>query len=213
MKREGEAIKAQAGAAAAREVIKYAETLTLVISVIQENLDIEVVSHEGTHQMAGNTGLFPRHVQVPSWAHEGLATYFESPGEMGWSGVGAVNEQRLEFYRGLEPDRVHSNIDFIVADNIFKFAASHGAALHAYGQAWALTHFLMEKHPEKMVSYYRRLGELPPDIILSGELLVSLFNEVFGTDRGTLDLEWRAHMRSLKPDLERIREESERGGG
>lgn len=186
---------------------RTARTIALMTQISQENADIKVVSHEATHQMAGNTGLFPRHVRIPSWAHEGLATWFESPREAGWSGVGAVNEERLEWYRGLEPDTQHSSIDFIVGDQIFKYAASHGALLHGYGQAWALTHFLMEKHLAKTVEYYRRLGELPPDTVVSPEVLTSLFDEVFGEDRKKLDAEWRSHMRSLKPDLQKLREE------
>ena len=186
------------------EGIRFSNTLKLLIDVIQENADIEVVSHEATHQMAGNTGLFPRHVRIPAWVHEGLATYFEAPGDATWSGIGAVNEQRLEWYRMLERDREHSNIDFIVGDQIFEFAASHGSKLHGYGQAWALTHFLLENHLKEFVSYYRILGEMPPDIIMSPELLTELFDKVFGSDRKELDQDWRAYMRSLKTDMEKL---------
>ena len=102
--------------------------------------------------MAGNTGLLPRHVRIPSWVHEGLATYFETPNGAMWSGIGAVNESRLSLYRALERDREHSNIGFIVGDQIFDYAGSLGAKLHGYGQAWALTHFLMEKHFDKFIA-------------------------------------------------------------
>src|SRR6202008_2671028 len=106
----------------AKENVQLADTLTMLIEVERENHDIEVVSHEATHQMAGNTGLLPRHVQIPSWVHEGLATYFESPREAAWSGVGAVNESRLRRYRGMERDKEHSNIQFITGDQIFDYA-------------------------------------------------------------------------------------------
>lgn len=192
------------------ETTRFANTIQTLVDIAQENSDVEVVSHEATHQMAGNTGLFPRYVRVPQWCHEGLATYFESPGEAGWSGIGAVNEQRLEWYRGLEADLEHSNVDFIVGDQIFKFAASHGARLHGYGQAWALTHFLMEKHLTKTVEFYRRLGEMPPDSFLNPDLLTALFNEVFAAERKSLDREWRGHMRDLKPDFQVIMEEAAR---
>lgn len=197
-----QAKKARTGA----EMIRFVNTLKLLIDVAQENADIEVVSHEATHQMAGNTGLFPRHVLVPSWVHEGLATYFESPGDATWSGIGAVNEQRLERYRLLERDREHSNIDFIVGDQIFDFAQTHGGKLHGYGQAWALTHFLLETHLKEFVSYYRMLGEMPPDVALSADLLTDLFDKVFGSDRKQLDQEWRSYMRSLKTDIEKLEE-------
>lgn len=188
------------------ETIRFVNTLKLLVDVAQENADIEVVSHEATHQMAGNTGLFPRQVLIPAWVHEGLATYFESPGDATWSGIGAVNEQRLAWYRLLERDREHSNIDFIVGDQIFEFALTHRSKLHGYGQAWALTHFLLENHLKEFVAYYRILGEMPPDVTMSPQMLTALFDKVFGSDRKQLDQEWRAYMRTLKTDLEKLSE-------
>ena len=193
-----------------KHIIRLARTLELLVEVGQENSDIEVVSHECTHQLAGNTGLLPRDVMIPSWVHEGLATYFEAPDEATWAGIGAVNEERIRWYRALERDKRHSNIDFIVGDQIFDYAQTIGAALHGYGQAWALTHFLMDRHFEELMTYYRRLGEMPPDVILSSEVLTDLFDEAFGDDREALDAEWRSYMGSLKTDLDRILNESRR---
>lgn len=190
-----------------KDLARMADTIELLVGISRENLDIEVVSHEATHQMAGNTGLFPREVVVPSWVHEGLATYFETPDDAAWSGIGAVNADRLERYRALENDRVHSNIDFIVGDQIFDTAASIQGTLHGYGQAWALTHFLMERHFKEFMTFYRRIGEMPPDVLISPQVLTDLFNEVFGSNRRGLDGEWRAYMRSLKTDLEIILED------
>lgn len=193
----------------AKDIVRFTNTLNLLIEAAQENADIEVVSHEATHQMAGNTGLFPRYVAVPSWVHEGLATYFESPGDATWSGIGAVNEQRLEWYRALEKDREHSSIEFIVGDQIFDYARTIGGKLHGYGQAWALTHFLMENHLKDFVGYYRMLGEMPPDVVLTRELLTELFDKTF-SDRQQLEQEWRAFMRTLKTDMEKIEEANAR---
>src|SRR5690606_516762 len=139
----------------------------------------------------------------PSWIHEGLATYFESPKNATWSGIGAVNSQRMEWYRALEKDREHSNIEFIVGDKIFKFAGSHGSILHGYGQAWALTHFLMDRHFAKLIEFYRKLSLMPRDIVLSPELVNSVFDSVFDpTDRKNLDMEWRQYMSRLKTDFQ-----------
>ena len=199
---KGEAIRLRSGNAA--NVVRLADTIAMLIDIEREDADIEVVSHETTHQMAGNTGLLPRHVRIPSWVHEGLATYFETPNGAMWGGIGAVNESRLRLYRGLENDRQHSNIGFIVGDQIFDYAGSLGARLHGYGQAWALTHFLMEKHFEKFFLFYRRLGELPPDTVLSQEIINQLFDECLQIDRAILDQQWRGYMASLKTDIELI---------
>ncbi len=188
----------------AGDAVRSAETLGLLVQVEQEKEDIEVVSHEGTHQLAANTGLLPRDVMVPSWVHEGLATYFESPEEASWAGFGTVNETRLEWYSALaKGDREHSNVDYIVGDEIFDLAASHGSVLHAYGQAWALTHFLMENHFEEFMEFYRRLGEMPPDVVLNSELLNEVFNDVFEEKkRSTMNRSWHTYMNSLETDDE-----------
>ena len=191
-------------AANAADIVRLADTLQFIVGLERENLDVEVVSHETAHQMAGNTGLLPRDVRVPSWVHEGLATYFETPEGANWGGIGAVNSSRLDLYRTLEPDKEHSNIDFIVGDQIFDYAASHSAKVHGYGQAWALTHFLMERHFEEFIAFYRRLGEMPPEVQFSQEVLTSVFNECVKKDRRGLDIEWRTYMRGLKTDMEII---------
>lgn len=187
----------------ARDTIRMAATLSLLIEIDRENSDIEVVSHECTHQMAGNTGLFPRDVMTPSWVHEGLATYFESPSEAAWSGIGAVNAERLPLYRVLaEQDPEHSHIDFIVGDKIFDLANNHLETVHGYSQAWGLTHFLMEHHFEELMTFYRRLGEMPPDVSLSSDLLEALFDDVFKTERNSLNIEYHGYMRGLKTETE-----------
>jgi hypothetical protein len=185
-----------------QDLVRDIKTIEALQQIHEENAQIEVVSHETTHQLAGNTGLFPRNVLVPAWVHEGLATYFESPGDAGWSGIGAVNERRLNWYRAYEADRAHSNINFVVGNQVFDLAQSDGARLYAYAQSWALTHFLLETRLEKTVTFYRRLGELPPDEVLSSDVLNALFDEVFQEDRASLDKAWREHMARLKPEFE-----------
>ncbi|MBI1904359.1 MAG: DUF1570 domain-containing protein [Planctomycetia bacterium] len=197
-------MKRDAAKAKDGEFVRFLRALDFLLAVDQENSDITVVSHECTHQMASNTGLLPRHVLIPAWVHEGLATYFEAPGDATWAGIGAANEERLTFYRALENDREHSNIDFIVGDKIFDHAAGIGAVLHGYAQAWALTHFLVERHPTELVKFYQRLGEFPPDTALSPEILTEVFNECFGDRRAELDSEWRIYMSNIKTDTERI---------
>jgi len=197
-----EAVRKRAPNAA--DIVRIADTLALLVDIKREDCDIEVVSHETTHQMAGNTGLLPRHVRIPTWVHEGLATYFETPDDAMWGGMGAVNESRLQLYRALENDREHSNLSFIVGDQIFDYAKTLGATLHGYGQAWALTHFLLEKHFDEFLAFYRRLGELPPDTVPSQEIINQLFDECMGIDRAALDQQWRAYMNSLKTDIEQI---------
>jgi hypothetical protein len=191
----------------AKDLVRFAETIRLLTEVARENADIEVVSHEATHQLAANTGLMPNGAPVPLWAAEGLATYFESPKEAAWSGIGSVNKERLRWYRGLADDKQHSNIDFVVSDRVFTHAATDGAIAHAYGQAWALTHFLMDRHFDKLIQYYWLIGQNTSDVHLSPEEYQEAFDQVFGDVKAGLELDWRSYMRSLKTDLEMVLEE------
>jgi hypothetical protein len=188
-----------------QEIVRSAEALTMILKIAREDADVEVVSHEATHQMAGNTGLLPRHVAIPSWIHEGLATYFEAPEDATWSGVGAVNQDRLDRYRQLAEDHEHSNIDYIVGDQIFDFAKNLGATLHGYAQAWALTHFLIEKHFDEYTTFCRRLGEMPPDTRLSPKTLQMVFNSSFDLeDTKGLTAQWKHYMKGLQTDTSKI---------
>lgn len=190
-------------------LVNFVKTLDLLMEVERESADVSVISHECTHQMAGNTGLLPRHVDIPRWVHEGLATYFEAPSDAAWAGIGAVNEERIDFYRALaEHDKLHSTVDFIVGDQIFDHAGGYiGNILHGYAQAWALTHYLVENRLPQLVDYYKMLGNLPPDVTLNPTLLIELFDRAMQSDHKTIDQEWRKHMRTLKTDVERIEED------
>ena len=195
------------------DFINYVKVLQLLMDVEQENSDITVVSHECTHQMAGNTGLFPRHVDTPRWIHEGLASYFENPSDGTWAGIGAVSGRRLKSYKDLSTrDRVHSNINFIIRDEIFDLAGSGASVDFAYGQAWALTHFMIETHLKEFVDYYKVLGDLPPDVKLNPDLLQALFKRVWEIDNKTpldivqLDGEWRQYMNKLKTEAQKVEE-------
>lgn len=192
------------------DIVHRAEAIDKIFNMWQQNQDITVVSHECVHQMAGNTGLLPRHVMVPSWVHEGLATYFECPKDASWSGIGAVNEERLEWYRALERGQKEvSSLEWIVSDQIFDLAATHAGRLHAYGQAWALTHFMLEEHPLEMLAFYDRLGKMPPDVIFSPEVLHKTFDEAVKIDRDKLTRDWRNYMDDLKTDVDLMMEEAD----
>jgi hypothetical protein len=186
----------------AKHVVRLANTIRLLTRVSRENADIEVVSHEATHHMAAVTGLLPNDSPVAVWAHEGLATYFESPSEAAWSGIGTVNDDRLDLYRVLARDPVHSGVPFVCSDRIFSHAATMEGVAHGYGQAWALTHFLMDQHFKELIEYYRIVAEIKSEKQLTPEKYEELFKQAFGSDLGRLEADWRDYMEELRTDLE-----------
>jgi hypothetical protein len=191
------------------DLVRLADTVKLLMLIRAENEDVEVVTHEATHQIAGNSGLFPRRIRIPKFAQEGMAAYFEAPEGATWAGVGAINKERIEWYRVLaEHDRVHSDIDYIISDQIYTRSGRIGSnIMHAYGQAWALTHFLIDKHFNELDQFWKNLARLPADMIVSEDDLKMCFDAAFGTDRRKLDLDWRRHMDGMKTDYDRLKEQ------
>lgn len=191
----------------AGDFIRFANTIDLLIDIARENEDISTVSHECTHQLAANCPLIPRDSVFVRWIQEGLAAYFESPKQAQWSGIGAVNSERIQFYRLMEHDHEHGSIEFLVSDRVFLQQNSSLAHMAAYGQAWAMTHFLMDKHFDKLMLYYQKVSELPKEWSTdTPDQLLAEFKTVFG-DLNALDIEWRRYMRQLKTDVERLEEE------
>lgn len=189
----------------AGEIIRLGNTLELLTDIERESEDVATVSHECIHHLAANTGLIPRESVFVRWIHEGLASYFESAELATWSGAGVVDQNRIAYYRILEPDPVRGGLEFIVSDLGFLVEAVIGDQRPAYGQAWALTHFLFNKRFDQLMEFYKQVFELPKELEEEPEekaqRLLAVFDEVFG-DRATLELEWRRYMRTLKTDLE-----------
>jgi len=193
------------GTPVSRDTAHLSNTIDLLVKVAKEEDDIEVVSHEATHQLAGNTGLMPRGKIALRWAHEGLASYFETSSDAVWNGIGAVNERRLKSYYRVSSDETMRSIELLVSDLLFDGAQNTRAEVDAYGQAWALTHYLMENKPEKLVEYYRRTSELDTsDGSIKRKELVDVFVDVFG-DLNKLEVDWHLYMRSLETDIDRLR--------
>ena len=191
------------GTAASQEMAHLANSFELLVKVAREESDIEVVSHEATHQLAGNTGVLPRGKIGARWAHEGLASYFETPAGAGWGGIGAVNQTRLADYRIVARDQGRNRLELIISDRLFYMAKDTGEAVEAYGQAWALTYFLMETRFDKLLVYYEKCSEFEDDMLPVER--VRVFTEVFG-DLRALEREFHPFMGKLKSDLDRIRD-------
>ncbi len=191
------------GTALSQDMAHLANSFELLLKVSREESDIEVVSHEATHQLAGNTGILPRGKVGARWAHEGLASYFETPAGAGWGGIGAVNQTRLADYRIISRDPNRKRLELIVSDQLFYVARDLGEAVEAYGQAWALTYFLMETRFDKLLRYYQKCSAFEDEE--TPVRRVAAFVEVFG-DLRTLEQEFQSFMGTLKSDVDRIRD-------
>lgn len=135
--------------------------------------------------------------------------HFESPKGASWAGIGSINEERLDWYRRLANNQKLAGLSFIVGDELFNYARAggqHSQLLDAYGQGWALTHFLLNRHFDQTVKYYKMLGSMPRELMLTPETLRNLFDHCFaGTSREQLQNDFHRYMNQQKTDYEKAR--------
>lgn len=119
--------------------------------------NIRVAIHEGTHQLAYQTGIHNKYIRNPLWLVEGLAMYFEAPEWGEWPGPGKVNGSRLEQFvkniRSAAPVRLER---LIHSDELFKLGG-HGAT-DAYAGAWSLFFYLTNRQHERLFDYIYNLS-------------------------------------------------------
>ncbi|MBX7165608.1 MAG: DUF1570 domain-containing protein [Pirellulales bacterium] len=159
---------------------------------------VATVIHEATHQIAFNTGLQTRYADVPLWASEGLAVYFESPdleSSSGWRTMGEVNRPRLDQFRRFLPQRAADSLRTLIQDDTR--LRDTGTAADAYAEAWALTYFLMRQRREAYQGYLRKLAAKAQLVRDAPETRVADFVEAFG-DLSTLEADFLRQMRKVK---------------
>ncbi|MEI8380810.1 MAG: DUF1570 domain-containing protein [Planctomycetota bacterium] len=147
----------------------------------EEDVDGTVI-HEGTHQVAFNTGVHSRIGQSPLWLVEGLATLFEADGirqrEAGGEAIGRVNPERFNWFREYRTRRPKKSLEaFIRNDTLFK-----KSALDAYSQAWALSFYLAESRQVEFASYLKKVAGRNPLEPYDEESRLKDFKSAFGND-------------------------------
>jgi hypothetical protein len=166
------------------EILSQPESLRTVSTIV----------HEATHQIAFNCGLHTRLSDCPRWFSEGIAMYFETPdlrSARGWGGIGNINWPRLELFKQSLASRPADSLESLLRDD--KRFVDPKRALGSYAEAWALTYFLIHKHPKEYVSYLRLLSAKKPLVQDSPEERLDEFRRTFG-DLARLNAEFVRYM-------------------
>ena len=160
---------------------------------------VATVIHEATHQLAFNSNLQTRYADIPVWLSEGLAIYFETPdlgSRKGWRTIGAVNKVRYQHMMQYLPHRPENSLEsLLVNDNRFRQTET---AQDAYGEAWALCYFLLNRYPKQFNNYLdlmnkkERLGDDEPEQRLAD------FRSAFGDDLKLLDNKFKRFITPLR---------------
>lgn len=158
-----------------------------------------LIIHEATHQIAYNLGLHSRIGSNPRWVVEGLATVFEAPGVWG-GGRRADAKTRINRafyfrYRNYAQTRrpEKSLVKFVAADDLYQ------KSIHDfYGQAWALSFYLLETRPAEYARYLKLIADRDPHESYTAEARVADFKSVFGDDVEWLEVELLRFMERME---------------
>ena len=161
--------------------------------------NMSTIIHEATHQLAYNCGMQTRFADNPLWLSEGLAMFFESPDRRNpsrWRGIGQVNQVNLKRWRSYEASRPAESLSNLMADDErFRNGSSASAA---YGEAWALTYFLIKTRRQQYVKYLRTLSEGKPLAKRTKLERIRDFEDAFEMSIGELDQEFVKYMRRVR---------------
>jgi hypothetical protein len=170
-----------ASAGRASVTITNAAQINQILSQPDALQTVSTIVHEATHQIAFNCGLHTRLSDCPVWFSEGIAVYFETPdlrSEKGWKGVGAVNRARQERFMNYLTRRPADSLETLISDD--RRFRDVNQSLDAYAEAWALTNFLLNKHPKQYVDYLRMLSAKQPLLHDSPQTRLDEFQKAFG---------------------------------
>ncbi len=176
-----------------------AAQINLVLSRPEAEQVVATIVHEATHQIAFNSGMQTRFADIPLWVSEGLALYFETPdlrSSKGWRMIGAVNQHRLLRFRRYLAARPPTSLKRLLADDTR--LRNTATALDAYAEAWALTYYLIQKHPRQYVRYLQMLAEKQPLVWDDPQTRLREFQAAFGDDLGELDADFLRRMQKLR---------------
>jgi hypothetical protein len=189
----------------------WAQTLTLLMKLQEEESAINSVSHEGTQQLLAATGLegssaplLPRTVEAPQWVQFGVASFFETSRGAPWPGTGTPSWMYLTHFKTWSKlkklDKPEVALKQVVTDHYFrnledarakdskdKQAEVRKAGLKARTMAWSLTYYLLQvaDKREGLLRYYNELASLPRDMEFDEDVLMGIFARAFDlTDPG-----------------------------
>ncbi len=142
---------------------------------------VTTIVHEATHQIAFNSGLHQRLSDCPKWFSEGIAMYCETPdlkGTKGWAGIGVVNTNRLEQFRLYQQKRPADSLKTLISGD--QRLVNPEQVVEAYSESWALTFYLIHKHPKEYVAYLRVLSRKQPLVVDTKATRIAEFEKQFG---------------------------------
>jgi hypothetical protein len=218
---------------AAPEVVAEAQMLALMLKTLEQEAELATISHDASRQQLFASGLLPRNVAAPEWLLFGMGSFFETPLQSPWPGLGAPSAYYLPRWQELKSKGFEKSpgdtLRKVVTDAYFRnippegesetpLRHAHDAALRkARTSSWALTYFLAKQKLDGLQRYFKELSKMPRDIELDDEVLLGCFARAFGcvdannkvdkTKLNRLEDAWFSHMKNVKFESETIMKE------
>ena len=159
---------------------------------------VDLLIHEGAHQLAYNTGLQSRHARHPLWFTEGVATIRGAPkrkARSGWEIELRIDDRwypELRKYLRTNPKDPIRNVVRSDVSLGMKETQNQG-----YAMAWGLTFYLMTKSPKEFMEYTDTLNKVNPFTSKSAETRQKEFEQYFGEDWEKLEENFAKEMMQL----------------
>jgi hypothetical protein len=162
-------------------------TYAVLLKALEHEWEVTSTSHQTSRQLLFASGLTPHNVAVPEWFQFGMGSFFETPLQSPWGGVGAPSVYWLPRFKDLvKDDKSHKPYDRllrVVTDGYFrmpgpmedpKLAQRHGRAA-----SWSLAFYLAQKELDGLQRYCKELSKMPRDIELDEKVLLGCFARAF----------------------------------
>ncbi len=175
-------------------VSEHRGRIDLILAQPEARRTVSTIVHEATHQIAFNCGLHTRYSDCPVWFSEGIAVYFETPdlrSSKGWRRIGEVNAPRLVRFHQYLRRRPDDSLRTLIADD--RRFREPKQSLDAYAETWALTYYLIRRHPRQYIAYLKMLSEKKPLLEDGPQGRLGQFQQAFG-DLDKLDVEFLRYM-------------------
>ncbi len=209
-------------------LIYTAEMLALMLKALQQESELATISHDASRQLLFSSGLLPRNVAAPEWLLFGMGSFFETPLQSPWPGIGAPSAYYLPRWQELKNKGFEkesgATLRQVVTDAYFRglppegppdtpLRHAHDLALRkARTSSWSLTYFLAKQKLDGLQRYFKELSRMPRDIELDDEVLLGCFARAFGkVDAGNkpdkaklaaLEKEWFSYVGNIKFESE-----------
>jgi hypothetical protein len=188
------------------ETILEVKTKALLLKALEMEWGRTATTHEVARELVFASGLLPRGVQAPEWALFGIGSFFETPLQSPWQGVGVGSPYwwpRFKDYLDAGaygemkegPNKIKAQtrlLQEVVTGELFRPRPSpvgekeedlrkrqQSELRHARAAAWALMYYLMQTNLQGVRDFFAELARQPRDIALDGPVVLECFAKAF----------------------------------